>query len=263
MVASSQNGVQSLELGIGLFRVLLSLGRSASLTEIAEGGRMHPSKAHRYLVSLARCGLVAQDGRGQYRLGPLVAQIAGASGAPHVALELAAKDLEKFAVDVKQTAFLSIWVVSGPQVVRIAEPESPVSLRPTTRGELPLWNSATARIFLAYMDGERAAALLDAEAARDKEIHGVSNAETQRRRKLALEQIALARKHGVARTTGERQPGLISFAAPIFGSSSIPVLAVTVIGIEAAVRPGWDSSVAKTLRRFASQLTEQIGTHAS
>ncbi|RYF31987.1 MAG: IclR family transcriptional regulator [Comamonadaceae bacterium] len=259
MSEAPQNGVQSLEIGIGVFRALLAFRRAASLSEIADGAHMHPSKVHRYLVSLVRSGLVAQDSRGQYRLGPLVAQIAETSAGPHPALETASNGLDLFAAQIKQTSFLSVWFVSGPQVVRIVEPESPVSLRPTTRGELPLWNSATARIFMAYMDTERVASLLDAEAKRDREVHGVSPAETQRRRKLALEQIALARKHRVARTTGERQVGLVSFAAPVFASGDVPVLAISVIGIEAALSPNWDGPVPKELRAFALSVSAQIG----
>lgn len=262
MIDGSQSGVQSLEVGIALFRVLLQFGRAASLTEIAEGAQMQPGKAHRYLVSLNRCGLVAQDGRGQYRLGPFVAQIGSAGAGPQTALEVASRGLEELAESLKQTAFLSMWAVSGPQVVRVAEAQTPVSLRPTTRGELPLWNSATSRIFLSYMEPARVEELLTAESKRDREIYGTSNVENQRRRKLVHRELVLARQHGVARTTGERQPGLVSFAAPIFTGAPHPALAVTVIAIEAAISSDWNGPAAKAVREFAAAVTHELRGHA-
>ncbi len=47
-----------------------------SLSQIAAASGMQPNKAHRYLVSLARVGLVAQSPRsGRYDLGPAMRRL--------------------------------------------------------------------------------------------------------------------------------------------------------------------------------------------
>ena len=56
-----KHGVQSLEIGMGLLRAMVDGQRAMMLKEIAAAANMPASKAHRYLVSLIRSGLVEQD----------------------------------------------------------------------------------------------------------------------------------------------------------------------------------------------------------
>ena len=52
----SSRGVQSLEIGIDVLKVLVESGSALMLKEIAAAADMLPSKVHRYLVSLVRSG---------------------------------------------------------------------------------------------------------------------------------------------------------------------------------------------------------------
>ena len=56
-----KHGVQSLEIGMGILRAMANGQRSMMLKDIAAAADMPASKAHRYLVSLIRAGLVDQD----------------------------------------------------------------------------------------------------------------------------------------------------------------------------------------------------------
>jgi DNA-binding IclR family transcriptional regulator len=68
----SSHGVQSLEIGVDVLKVLVESGQALMLKEIAAAAGMPASKAHRYLVSLVRSGLVEQDSQNlKYDLGPL------------------------------------------------------------------------------------------------------------------------------------------------------------------------------------------------
>ena len=53
-----KHGVQSLEIGMGILRAMVNGQRSMMLKDIAAAAEMPASKAHRYLVSLIRAGLV-------------------------------------------------------------------------------------------------------------------------------------------------------------------------------------------------------------
>jgi hypothetical protein len=63
------NGVQSLEVGLSVLNVLVEAGAALMLKEVAAAADMHPAKAHRYLVSLVKCGYAKQQTDGRYRLG--------------------------------------------------------------------------------------------------------------------------------------------------------------------------------------------------
>ena len=71
-----KHGVQSLEVGMGILKAMVGGKRSMMLKDIAAAAEMPPSKAHRYLVSLIRAGLVEQDPlTSRYNLGPFALNI--------------------------------------------------------------------------------------------------------------------------------------------------------------------------------------------
>src|SRR5262245_10566699 len=54
MEIEAKRGIQALEIGVQVFRHLYGFGRPVTLTELSEACSMHPSKLHRYCVSLIR-----------------------------------------------------------------------------------------------------------------------------------------------------------------------------------------------------------------
>jgi len=56
-----RQGIQSIEVGTRLLRALAAHGRAMMLRDVARHAGMPPAKAHRYLVSFMRMGLVEQD----------------------------------------------------------------------------------------------------------------------------------------------------------------------------------------------------------
>ena len=67
-MTKSQRGIQSVEIGLRVAKVLAESPGALQLKELAARAGLSASKTHRYLVSLARVGLVQQvDGR--YDLG--------------------------------------------------------------------------------------------------------------------------------------------------------------------------------------------------
>src|SRR5262245_57200625 len=70
--AKQQPGIQSVEVAARILRALIDAGRPVPLKELARLARMHPGKAHRYLVSLTRTEIVTQDeSSGHYGVGPM------------------------------------------------------------------------------------------------------------------------------------------------------------------------------------------------
>src|SRR3982750_3549868 len=71
-----QRGIRSVEVGGQLLRALAHHGRPMALKDLAREAGMSPAKAHPYLVSFGKLGLIVQDaGSGRYGLGPLALQL--------------------------------------------------------------------------------------------------------------------------------------------------------------------------------------------
>ena len=69
-VANDRQGIQSVEVGFSLLRVIAANNRPMMLRDIAKGAGMPAAKAHRYMVSFMRIGIVEQDpATGRYDLG--------------------------------------------------------------------------------------------------------------------------------------------------------------------------------------------------
>jgi DNA-binding IclR family transcriptional regulator len=256
---SKRQGIRSLEIGIRLFQELHQLNRPATLTELSKLSRMPAAKVHRYCVSLIRTGLMQQDGRGRYGVGPYGFHVSH----PHANLEhartLAFDMLPVLVREIGETAFVSAWGQTGPFVVKVEDAPKPIAIRPNSRGDLPLWNSATGRAFAAFLPLEQLHPLIDAELGKQKVDEKLTIAAVISRRATFHRLLAQVRKRKLARTTGERYPGLVSFAAPIFDRDGNVILALTSFGLATTLPSSWDGPVPVALKGAAQDLTRRIG----
>lgn len=245
----ARQGIRSLETGIRIFQTLHQLGRPVALRELAEATRLHPAKLHRYLVSLVRTGLVAQDEARRYGPGPYAFGLRGDQAALTHAREMARAALPALAHKIDETVFLTAWRRTGPAILAIEEPPKPVSVRPTSTGDLPVSTSATGRVYAAFLPPERLEAVLQAEVP-------------ARKRVAFLRELAEVRRRGLARSLSERYPGVNAFSAPIFDSAGNVLLAITAFGLEPTFSASWTSSVARELLACTTELTRRVGGRA-
>ncbi|MGW1458507.1 helix-turn-helix domain-containing protein [Streptomyces albidoflavus] len=90
-----------------------------SLTQIATASGTQPSKAHRYLVSLARAGLVVRSpGSGRYDLGPAMRRLGVESLRRMDEVALVGEHLPGLRDRTTHAVNLSRWGDHGPVVVR-------------------------------------------------------------------------------------------------------------------------------------------------
>src|SRR5689334_9343451 len=74
--AKDRRGIQSIEVGGQLLLALGRTGKPMVLKDLAREAGMPAAKAHPYLVSFARLGLIEQDPiTGRYELGPQLLQL--------------------------------------------------------------------------------------------------------------------------------------------------------------------------------------------
>lgn len=128
-VAGERQGIQSIEVGFRLLDVLAKNNRPMMLRDIAKGAGMAAAKAHRYLVSFMRIGIVEQDaGTGRYDLGAYALEL-GLSGLGRLdPVRLAGPILDNLCEDIHETVALAVWGTHGATIVRIVDAGSPITI---------------------------------------------------------------------------------------------------------------------------------------
>ena len=122
-----QRGIQSVEVGGQLLLALVHSGRPMALKDLAREAGMVPAKAHPYLVSFGKLGLIAQDeASGRYGLGPLALQLGLISLQQFDPVRLATPMLRELAQSLGHTMAVAVWGNRGATIVRIEEAPSAV-----------------------------------------------------------------------------------------------------------------------------------------
>lgn len=252
-----RQGIQSVEVAGPLLAALAAVESPMMLKDLAAAARMPAAKAHRYLVSLARLGLVNQDpASGRYHLGPFALELGVAALSRLDAARPAAAALEALRDELNETVVLAVWGPLGVTFVRIAEPMRAVTVSMRTGSVAPLTVSAAGLVFAAYLPPAATAIALKREIALNRKgalPQAPATAE-------ALDRVlAQVRREGLARAVGAFAPGVNSFAAPIFDHTGRIVFAIAVIGHAGHLGDSFDAPAAKRLRAVAAGASAQLG----
>ena len=247
----SSRGIQSIEVGGQLLLALAHQGQPMALKDLARDAGMSPAKAHPYLVSFGKLGLIEQEaGSGRYGLGPLALQLGLISLQQFDPVRLATPLIEELAQLTGHTMAIAVWGNRGPTIVRIAEAPSPVHVAMRHGTVMSLRGTASGRLFAAYLPRGTVLAALAAETPSSR-----IDAEFER-------ELADVREHRISRAQDAAVQGVSAMAAPVFDGGGAMVLSITAIGPSATLDTRWDGPVAAALRRSASDLSRRLGAKA-
>jgi DNA-binding IclR family transcriptional regulator len=253
--AEARQGIQSIEVGGRLLEALAATVQPMMLRDLAAAAGMAPAKAHRYLVSFARMGLVEQDeATGRYGLGPFALQLGLAGLARMDPYRLALPALAELSAALDQTVALAVWGNHGATIVRWLESSQPVTASLRTGAVMPLTRSATGRVFLAFLPPARTAKLAREELALNAKS-GLAPATAEELARI----VEQARRHGVARAVGDMVAGVSGLAAPVFDGNGTMVLALVSLGYSGAFDATWEGRNATALRESAAKLSARLG----
>ena len=252
-----RQGIQSIEVGARLLRALAAHGRSMMLRDLAKNAEMPAAKAHRYLVSFMRMGLVEQDANsGRYDLGEFSLELGLASLARLDPVRLAAPVLDDLCEQIGETVALAMWGNHGATCVRWVESGGPITITLRTGVVLPLTSSATGLAFSAFYRSPYLQKQLDAELRAAAEAAHTTLATSTRQLEAQLEEI---RSHGLSRASGSLTPGINGFSAPVFDHTGRMVAAITSLGTIGHFDMEWDSPLARNVKEAAATLSRRLG----
>jgi DNA-binding IclR family transcriptional regulator len=256
-----RSGIQSIEVGFKLLDVLTREPRAMMLRDLAQRAGMSPAKAHRYLVSFLRLGVVSQDPlSGRYELGGFALQLGLARLARVDGVKLARIALSELRDRLDLTVGIAVWGNQGPTMVHWMESSYPAKASLKLGDVMPLLSSATGLLFAAYLPSSKTASMLDRELADSRRSSHTSSPRTRD----AVEQVlAQVRAHEAARVEGMLLPTIHAFCMPVFDSTGELALGLVALGHEGAFDIRWGGEIDTALRECAQKLSYELGYSAS
>jgi len=252
-----RSGIQSIEVGFRLLDVLTHEPRAMMLRDLAQRAGMSPAKAHRYLVSFQRLGVVAQDPlTGRYELGGFALQLGLARLARVDAVKLARIALAELRDRLDMTVGIAVWGNQGPTVVHWMESSYPAKASLKLGDVMPMLSSATGLLFAAYLPRGKTAAMIERELAEAKRWATADTPRTPEEIECALDDV---RAHGAARVEGMLLPTIHAFCTPVFDSNGDLALGLIALGHEGAFDIAWGGEVDTALRECAEKLSYELG----
>jgi len=250
-----RRGIQSIEVGGQLLLALGAFGRPMPLRDLARAAHMAAGKAHPYLVSFSKLGLVTQDSlNGHYWLGPTAIQLGLVSLKMLNPVREATPFAEALAESSGHSVALSVWGNQGPTIIRLVDPIYPLHVNLRTGTVMSLAGTATGRLFAAYLPRQ----LFEESMREDYKRLGPDIATPLTPAQVDV-QLAEVRQQGLSRSMNYPTPGVTSFAAPVFDYSSNIVLGITLMGSSGVFDPDWLGPQARAARDCAAEVSKRLG----
>lgn len=255
-------GVQSIEVGGRLLKVMVDWAKPAMLRDLAQAAGITPAQAHAYLLSYRKLGLVEQDAAsGRYALGPFALQLGLARMRGSDMLRMAADAAAELAEQMGLMVTIAVWGTHGPTIIHVQESNQPIHVNLRAGSVYTITGTATGRAFAAFLPRSKVWPLLQEElqeaGAGGRKVGRATSEAT-----LTAE-IGEVRGLGYATTRGMPVPGINAVSAPVFDHTGQMQYAITAIGNAGALDPGPGTPQAEEVVAFARRLSAQLGYRAS
>lgn len=264
---NARAGIQSVEVGFVLLDALSQASGALMLRDLAAAAGMSAAKAHRYLVSFQRMGLVIQDPVStRYDLGPAALRLGLASLSRISAVKLARERMPALLAQTGHVLAIAVWGNQGPTMVHWEEAVQTVPVTLRLGDVMPLLTSATGRCFAAFMgsegrDAQRVGPMIKAELARFKKLpsSGLPLVDVPQTPQDVQAMLDETRQHGMARVVHSLLPGVGGFCAPVFDAQGRLAMGLVVLGSVVTLDTAWNSAPARALLACAQQLSHDLG----
>lgn len=251
-----QRGIQSIEVGGRLLQALTDRSAPMSLKDLASAADLPASRAHPYLVSFGKLGLVEQDSQtGRYALGAMALQMGLACLHQSDPIKAATPVAETLAERSGQSVVIAVWANFGPTVVRLIEGSQPLHVNMRAGTVMAILGTATGRAFAAVLPPAQVEQVLRSHADPVRADRSPAKNLARELKEIASE----LRTHGVTRALGRPIPGVNAFSAPAFDHEGHAALVITALGHEDTFSPDWRSANAQGVRQAAADVSARLG----
>ena len=255
---SSSAGIRSIELGTALLRALAESDGPLSLSALAGAADMPPAKAHRYLASFVRSGLVTRhEAGGRYDLGPFALELGYSAMAQMAVMDIAQPALDELRDTLGTTVSMAIWTPRGPTIARWAETSHMVSLVIRLGTVMPLLTSAFGRCFAAFLDRDAIDDIIVRELAARDGLAARAGLKTLADVEALLVEFRMRR---MAFAEDLAAPQRAALAAPVFDRRGCIAAAIAVIAFQGRLDASWDGPAARQLADTAGQRSRRLAS---
>jgi DNA-binding IclR family transcriptional regulator len=252
-----QIGVQSVEVAGRLLKTLAQLRGPQTLKDFSAAAGLSPAKAHRYLVSLIREGLIEQsviDGR--YDFGGAAREIGRAAINRLDIMRIGAPLLIDLRNVLQQTVFLGVWGNEGPTVLYWLDVPRPVSVIIRPGSILPLLTSALGLVCAAYLPPD----LTKRRIAREIAEHKRSGLDFPvKDQQEAARKLADVRALGFGLVRGDLIRGIDAIAVPVLDFKNDLVAVLTAVGPSRSIDISSGGKTVRELKLAARKFVRLIG----
>lgn len=253
---TGQRGVQSAEVGGRLLLALAHQPGAMTLKDLAAAAGMPASRAHPYLVSFGKLGLVAQDAAGHYALGAAALQLGLTCLYQLDPVKAAVPVAEDLARRTGYAVALAVWGNFGATIVRMIDARQPLHVAMRAGTVMSLLATATGRAFAAVLPQEKLDHAIGGPLGEPDAAGRPLNKQQREELRTAMAEM---QAHGVARANGRPMPGVNAFSAPAFDHEGVPALVITALGHQDHFPAAWDSSAALAVRAAAAEISRRLG----
>jgi DNA-binding IclR family transcriptional regulator len=228
-ISDTRQGIQSVEVASTLLEVFAAASGPITLRTLASIAHVPPSKAHRYLISLLRCGLVHQDPVSRrYDLGEMSLRLGLAALGRADAVRFANEAIIELNQRLDVMMILTVWGDRGPTVISLYNRSESLLANLNVGSVIPLLRSASGRVFAAFLPRSATAARVEQELEHASESSPPTNISTPADVEKLISQV---RKQRYGMTKGDLVPGRRAIAAPVFNHQGLVVAVGAMIGV--------------------------------
>jgi DNA-binding IclR family transcriptional regulator len=254
---AESRGVQSIEVGGRLLKVLVDADAPIMLKDLASRANLAPAQAHAYLVSFRKQQLVEQDAEtGRYRLGSFALLAWIARMRSFDPLRMVRDEISRFALETGFTVALAVWGTHGPTIIQIQEGADQLYTKTRAGTVYSLFGTATGRVFAAFQSPDIVNVCMEDEAREGQHSKRVGSV---KHRPIPARELQRIRERGCATILPPPIPGVHAVSAPVFNHAGQIQLAVTIMGPSELLPASDDTSEANLLKYFANSLSNKLG----
>lgn len=253
-----RRSIQSVETGFPLLAALVDATMPLALGELAARAGMTSAKAHPYLVSFVRVGLVQQDdSTGHYDLGPFALQMGLVSLQRLDTMRIALPYIDQLALQIGHTLGIAVLGSHGPTMIHITEASYPVHVNMRKGTVMSMQHTATGHVFAAWLPPMVAQHYIEREAGDAAVVTSTTPLHPDLPSLRA--HLDVVRQHGLAQALGNPLPGIDALSVPVFDHSGSITMAITSLGPSTLFDASPGGSLAHALLDCAATISDHLG----